>query len=345
MGEPLYRPGLAAVLPLDPAGPLRVEEAMPGAAPESARRFALELEPGIAIRGFVSGAPDGRPVVVVHGGPGFPPTAPWAGLEAFGATQRFWYPHQRGSGWSDRPLDRFASPDYGANLAALDAKLGLAVQVADLERLRRALGVERLDLVGHSFGGLIACLYAIEFPAHVGRILLVAPAPMVVFPPASGGLYPAIREGLPEARRAAYDAWLKDFFDYGKLFQRGEAELTALNAGVIPFFRETVAGATGEAGTTADGNDPALTGGWMMPAVFFGLGQRHDWSAAFAGIGAPVTLVAGDADLAFDARDAGQYAVIPGLQTATVPGAGHFLPQSAEFAALPAVRAWMAAGR
>lgn len=347
MGEATYVPGSAGQgfsasgLSLDPAGPLKIKVPM-DQEPAAVSTFALETEPGITIRGLASGAADGKPVIVVHGGPGFPSTQPWAGLEAFTDTHRFWYPHQRGSGWSDRPVDRFATADWPANLAALETKLGLGAQVADLERLRRALGVERLDLVGHSFGGLIACLYAIEFPDHAGRLLLVAPAPMVRFPPVSGGLYPAIRERLPEARRPAYDAWLKDFFDYGKLFGRSETDLTALNAGVIPFFREAVAGPAGTAGTTDD-SDPALTGGWMMPAIFFALGQRHDWSQAFAGIRSPVTLVQGDADLAADPRDAGQYAVIPGLRAVTIPGANHFLAREAAFAAIPAVRDWMAA--
>jgi pimeloyl-ACP methyl ester carboxylesterase len=37
----------------------------------------------------------------------------------------------------------------------LEETLGIGAQVADLERIWRRLCVEKLDLVGHSFGGFI----------------------------------------------------------------------------------------------------------------------------------------------------------------------------------------------
>jgi len=331
LGEARYRPGdvTAAVqrgLPLEPRGSLAEEGAGPG--PE---KWSLEVEPGVTVRGLVRGT--GTPVVVIHGGPGFAPAATWAGLNVLGGRHRFYYPHQRGSGWSDRPVDRFATGDFGANLAVLDAKLGMVPQVADIERLRRALGVDKLDLVGHSFGGLMACLYAVEFPGHVGKILLIAPAALVKFPPPSGGLYEEIRRGLPAGRRAAYDAWLKDFFDYGRLFQRTEADLQALNAGVIPFYLE----AAPHLDLPPDDSDPSLVGGWMMQALFFSLGQRHDWSAALAAIHTPVTLVYGDADLS-GSDDFAAYRVISGLKVERLPGGSHFVAEDPGFSRSRAVQ-------
>lgn len=37
------------------------------------------------------------------------------------------------------------------------------------------LGVERFDLVGHSFGAMMAAEYAAHFPARVGKLVLIAP--------------------------------------------------------------------------------------------------------------------------------------------------------------------------
>lgn len=331
-GEARYHPGDVAAasrkgLVLEPAGALTEGRTLP----DGSQEWSLEVEPGLTVRGLARGS--GSPVVVIHGGPGFPPNATWAGLDAF-VGRRFYYPHQRGAGWSDRPVDRFATDDFPANLAVLDARLGMVPQLADIERLRRALGVEKIDLVGHSFGGLMACLYAAEFPAHAGRILLIAPAALVQFPPPSGGLYEEIRKALPEERRPAFEAWLKDFFDYGRLFQRTEAELRVLNAGVIPFY--LAAASRNTSLPPMDSTDPALTGGWMMEALFFSMGQRHDWTSALAAIRTPVTLVYGDADLS-GSGDFDAYRVIPGLRVEKIPGGDHFVAANASV--FPSVRA------
>lgn len=321
-GKALYEPGMlaravaAGQVGLDPGDIVygRTRE-------DGTREFTLEAEPGITLAGFERGT--GSPVLVVHGGPGFPPADPWAGPTAFEGKRRFVYWHQRGSGRSTRPIDRFPTKNFPANVAELDRKLGMATQVADIERLRRALGVEKLDLLGHSFGGLIACLYAIEFPDRVASLALVAPAPMIVFPPASGGLYEEIRVSLPAEDLAAYDRWLADFFDYGKLFSRSEGELRKLNAGMTEFYRKAME-ARGQSMGEVTGSDEELIGGWMMQAIFFGLGKKHDWSAAFSGIRAPTTVAYGSRDLS-EAGSFDQYRTIPGAVFRAVENADHFL--------------------
>jgi pimeloyl-ACP methyl ester carboxylesterase len=55
--------------------------------------------------------------------------------------------------------------------------VGWPEHVADLEELRRDWGLERLTLAGYSWGGLLALLYAVEFPSRVDRLALVSPAP------------------------------------------------------------------------------------------------------------------------------------------------------------------------
>ena len=43
------------------------------------------------------------------------------------------------------------------------------------EELLQALGLEGAALVGHSFGGMVACELAAAYPARVGRLALIAP--------------------------------------------------------------------------------------------------------------------------------------------------------------------------
>jgi proline iminopeptidase len=335
LGKPGYRPGglLAEAgsgrLSLEPVGKLQFKEAspgVPGAETEGTQSFRLEVEKGIFLEGFARGR--GKPVLVVHGGPGYASDQPWPGLEGFENRYRFYYWHQRGSGRSTRPIDRFATMDFPKNVARLEGSLGLGQQIADMERLRRAIGVDRIDIIGHSFGGFMACLAAIEFPSSIDRLFLVAPAPLILFPAASGGLYEEIRRALPAEDKPAYEAWLKDFFDYGKLFSRSEAELQKLNAGMIPFYAKAM-GATGDAAEVSRQANPDLIGGWMMQAIFFSMGRRHDWSAAFAGITAPATLVFGTRDLT-EAGSFDQYRSIPGLTMRSVGESDHFLMDDRE---------------
>ena len=327
-GKAMYRPGdlrakaAKGLVDLEPYGKL----VWGTRRTDGTEEFRIEVERGIELAGFRRG--EGKPAIVIFGGPGYPSNEAWRGLGAFEAGRSFYYYHQRGSGLSTRPFDRFGAGSYPAKVAALEAKLGLAQQIADVERLRRAIGVEEIDLVGHSFGGFIAALYAIEFPEHAGKLLLVAPAEVVALPQKDGGLYEQVRRLLPESRRASYRAWLGEFFDYGRIFSRGEEEMRRINAGFIPFY-EAACAAGGSPNQSIGATDPALVGGWMMEAIFFSMGRSHDYSAALSRISAPATMVFGTGDTG-GAAMFDQYRVIPGLKEVPIPGGDHFIADDAE---------------
>ncbi|MCA0377806.1 MAG: alpha/beta hydrolase [Gemmatimonadetes bacterium] len=110
---------------------------------------------------FEKGGHSTTPVVVLHGGPGadFDYMLPIAtGLER---EFRFVFYDQRGS------LRSRVTPD----------SISMGKHVADLEQLRRALGVERLHLVSHSAGTLLAFEYLKSFPHRVANIVLVGALP------------------------------------------------------------------------------------------------------------------------------------------------------------------------
>lgn len=47
----------------------------------------------------------------------------------------------------------------------------------DIERVRSALGLGTVHLIGHSWGGLLALKYALEHPARVRSVVLISPMP------------------------------------------------------------------------------------------------------------------------------------------------------------------------
>ena len=88
---------------------------------------------------------------------------------------------QRGTGFSDQllcpNLGRHDLPDMGVggcaqSLGALRPFYSTSDSVSDMESVRRALGVEKIDLYGVSYGTKVALDYAIRYPQHMQRLVL-----------------------------------------------------------------------------------------------------------------------------------------------------------------------------
>jgi proline iminopeptidase len=245
------------------------------------------------IRLFWNEQGSGRPVLVVHGGPGYPIHAPLAGMQPLTSDLRFVYYDQRGCGKSTRPFDRFESRDFYSNMTALERTLGIGAQVADIERIRRILGQKKLILLGHSFGAFLATMYAVEFPDNVEALVLIAPADVLVLPGTRRGFYDEIRERVPTEMRAEYDLFLKQYFDFGSIFKKSEAELAAMNRRVGEFFLV----ASGRASEISDHELPSDNGGWMVQAMYFSMGKRHDYREALRSVHAPALIVHSENDI------------------------------------------------
>ena len=114
-----------------------------------------------SVRLFVRELGDGPDVVVLHGGPGANHEYL---LPSFGSLRdefRLHFYDQRGGGRSRVPTP---------------AEVGWRDHVVDLEALRQVWGIERLAIVGYSWGALLALLYATEYPEGAGALALVSPA-------------------------------------------------------------------------------------------------------------------------------------------------------------------------
>jgi proline iminopeptidase len=274
------------------------------------------VEPEIELAHFAVG--DGRNVLMVHGGPGMPFAEPMAGLEPLTDHFRFHYYDQRGSGESTRPFDRFDSSNTFENMARLERTLGLGAQIADIERIRRILGEERLVLIGHSWGGLLASLYAAEFPEHVAGLILIAPASMLVLPPPEGGsdLFESVRARLPEDQQAAFEAYMDEYMEFGGLFAKSEQDLIDLNARFGAFYAQVV-----DTIPIAQGRP----GGWMVWAQYVSMGQRHDYRRALAAVSAPVLVLHGADDLQSEAASRLYAEAFPRSEFVVIEDAGHFM--------------------
>jgi proline iminopeptidase len=102
-------------------------------------------------------------LVMVHGGPGNSLESIRPDLGPLATGRRVIYYDQRGNGRSELIKDA--------------KKLGYEQHVADLEGLRQHFKLEKMTLLGNSWGGLLVSLYAVAHPDRVERMVLHNPAP------------------------------------------------------------------------------------------------------------------------------------------------------------------------
>lgn len=106
---------------------------------------------------------EGDPLVILHGGPGLSHDYLVSHLKFLDDRHQLIFYDQRASGNS--PMD--VSPE----------SLTIESFVSDIEAVRSFLGIEKMTLLGHSWGGLLAMHYAASFPGRVLRMILVDSAP------------------------------------------------------------------------------------------------------------------------------------------------------------------------
>lgn len=102
-------------------------------------------------------------IVVLHGGPGLNLEGLRPTLVALRRSHHLLYFDQRGSGHSGMPDTLQLTAD---------------AMVEDLGALRQAFHLDRMTLLGHSWGGGLARLYAMRHPSKVERLVLVGSLPL-----------------------------------------------------------------------------------------------------------------------------------------------------------------------
>ncbi len=102
----------------------------------------------------------GEPILLIPGGPGNSHTYfhPW--FSELAKDYKVIYFDAYGRGKSDRAK---SSDQYS-----------FKEDVDDIEGLRKALGLDRWDILGHSYGGLVAQQYALDYPNSVNKLILIS---------------------------------------------------------------------------------------------------------------------------------------------------------------------------
>lgn len=150
--------GVAAALVI--ATPLNLAGAL------QAKRSAAALDTRIPVGNaslYARVTGQGRPVIVLHGGPDFDLSYLLPDLDQFQDTFRLIYYDQRGRG---RSADNVRPED-----------VTLMSDLDDLDKVRQHFGLDAPVLLGHSWGAVLALEYALRHPTRVSRLILMNPAP------------------------------------------------------------------------------------------------------------------------------------------------------------------------
>lgn len=164
----------------------------------------------------------GKPVVLVHGsGPGVTAWANWRTvMPELSRRRRVIAPDMVGFGFTQRPKG---------------IRYGVDAWVAHLAGILDALELDRVDLVGNSFGGALSLAFAIRFPHRVRRLVLMGAA----------GVHFKLTDGLDAVwgyePSVANMRKVMDYFAYDRSLVSDELAELRYSASIRPGFQEAFA--------------------------------------------------------------------------------------------------------
>jgi pimeloyl-ACP methyl ester carboxylesterase len=245
------------------------------------------------------------PTLVCHpGGPGFS-SRYFGDLAGLGGSFTLALLNPRGSEGSDRPADprAYATEDY----------------VADLDAFREHLGLERMLLLGHSHGGVVAQAYAAAHPDRLDRLVLASTI----------ARFQAEQE---QAMRAAMSAragepWYEDAVAALQAEQAGEwetdEELGKLALREFPLYFAVYGDREREYLRALDGEVPCGDALKLFNNEIF---TTFDLRPLLPRIEAPALVTAGEQDFICGPVSAREIAgVIAGAELVLLPDCGHFV--------------------
>lgn len=208
--------------------------------------------------------------------------------------------------------------------------------VGDVEALRTHLGLDSMNLLGHSAGTNLAVLYAVAHPERVDRLLLITPSLAAV------GIDVSASDRRQVAQLRKGEAWFPRASSALSNLAAGQATTDDLEA-VAPFFYgrwDSAARAHREARVRQINQEAAGIYGSERAYV------PHEVRTVLSTFEPPTLVLAGELDVNTPPISAAKFArLFPDADLAVQPGASHFpwLDDSDRFVATTS--AFLTAGR
>jgi proline iminopeptidase len=255
---------------------------------------------GTGLACHLAGSGAEPPVVCLPGGP-MRAGAYLGDLGGLGARRRLAVLDLRGTGGSEVPAD--------------PATYRCDRQVEDVEAVRKHLGLERLDLLGHSAGASLAVRYAARYPDRLRRLALITPSPRTV------GLELPVAERRRIMARRAGAPW----FDDAAAAYESIAARTATSAdwaAVAPMYYGRWDAAARQHQATEPGQRNGTAARIYNSAGAF---EPEVTRAALGAVSAPVLVLAGELDFILSPAVAEDFAALfPDGRVVAMSGVAHY---------------------
>ena len=291
--------------------------AMPYAAAAGPRAAVLPIEQGFVDAGgvlvYYEALGTGDPLMILHGGPGASHEYLLPYVLSLARTNRLVFIDERGSGHSEK----------------LEDPAGYTVEnmVEDVEAVRQGLGLGKINLLGHSFGGVLAQAYAFKYPQNLEHLILGSTFHSTrqlneVFVKMKAAMSPELRSRIEGMERDG-------LFGHGKGYEAGrytsEYMTAAWGEGYFPYLYRR----------RPDPNyDPTATGGmswdlyremWGSHGEFIVDGNLAsvEYADRLSLLRVPTLILVGDHDQVDPSISKDMQARIPGSKLVILPESGH----------------------
>jgi proline iminopeptidase len=265
----------------------------------------------------------GSPLVVVHGGPGMSHDYFLPYLLPLARTHRLVFIDERGSGRSEKLEDVSAYT--------------VENMVEDVEAVRRGLNLGTINLLGHSYGGVVVQAYALKYQQHLAHLVLASTFHSTA---RMNEVLKKIKDRMaPELRQRIDSLEQNGLFGHGKPYeqQRYTADYmtAAWGEGYFPYLFQR----------RPDANyEPTNTGGmaWDLYREMWGSHGEYvidgnlrsvEYADKLPSLKVSTLVIAGDHDECDPALSQDMHARIAGSRLVILPQSGHmtFVDQTALF--------------
>ncbi len=255
----------------------------------------------------------GPPLLIVHGGPGASHDYFLPHLIPLARRNRLIFIDERGSGKSEK----------------LENPAGYTVEamVEDVEAVRTGLGLGKVALLGHSYGGVLAQAYALKYQQHLTHLVLCSTFHSTrkmnaVFQKQLAAMPVALRQQIQEQEKAG-------LFGKGKAYQRNRYTdsymIAAWGEGYFPYLYQK----------RPDANYDPVSNGIMSWDLYRAMWGSHgefvidgnltsvEYSDKLASIHVPTLITVGDHDECEPSLAREMQSKIKGSKLVSFPQSGH----------------------
>lgn len=260
--------------------------------------------PGGKIWYRIVGSGTATPVLVVHGGPGVPSNylKPLAGLSV------------------DRPVIFFDQLGCGHSTCKDDtSQWTIQNFVTEIPAIRKALGLEKIHLYGHSWGTILAADYLLSNPSGVESCILAGPALSVpLWIRGTDSLLKTLPDSLQQIIKKSEAARAFDSPDY--------------QSAMMVFYHRYVARKdpwSADTDSSFGQLNAAMYNYMQGPSEFTITGtiKNYDRTKDLKQIKIPTLILVGEYDESVPSNAKYFQSLIPGAKFAVIPNAGHLAMQ------------------